>query len=179
MSSQHLSDEAVAAFADGVLRGHARERATRHAAACPECAAAVAVQREAVWALRAAPAPELPGGLLERLNALPDTEPLPEPPAAFGPDGSPMFAAFGTMAAIVPPQAQARSRKTLPFALAATAMVAAGAVAIGASASHGSGSGANPGTGGVAPGAIVPVNARTQPATVVFAPVDAWHPGMR
>ncbi|MDT4947566.1 MAG: hypothetical protein QOJ37_161, partial [Pseudonocardiales bacterium] len=44
MNPQHLSDEAVAAFADGVLSGHARERATRHAAACPECAHAVKVQ---------------------------------------------------------------------------------------------------------------------------------------
>jgi len=38
VNSQHLSDEALAAFADGVLSGHARDRATRHAAGCPECA---------------------------------------------------------------------------------------------------------------------------------------------
>ena len=37
MRPQHLSDEAVAAFADGVLSGHARERAARHLNECPEC----------------------------------------------------------------------------------------------------------------------------------------------
>src|SRR5437762_1175129 len=39
MSPQHLSDEAVAAFADGVLNGHAHERAARHINSCDECAA--------------------------------------------------------------------------------------------------------------------------------------------
>ena len=33
--SQHLSDEAVAAFADDVLTGHARQRARRHTARVP------------------------------------------------------------------------------------------------------------------------------------------------
>jgi anti-sigma factor RsiW len=67
---EHLSDEAVAAFADGALADGARARAARHVAECAECAHAVAVQREAVWALRAAPAPALPGDLLERLRAV-------------------------------------------------------------------------------------------------------------
>ena len=62
----HLSDEAVAAFADGVLRGHARERASRHVEECTECHEAVRVQREAAWALRAAPAPQLPIDLAAR-----------------------------------------------------------------------------------------------------------------
>src|SRR5438105_13455278 len=99
----HLSDEAIAAFADGVLRGAARERAARHTSACPECAHAVAVQREAVWALRAAPAPALPIALLDRLREVPDTTPISAPatPSAVGPDGSAMFAAFGA-AALVP-----------------------------------------------------------------------------
>jgi anti-sigma factor RsiW len=110
--TQHLSDEAIAAFADGVLRGAARERATRHTSACPECAHAVVVQREAVWALRAAPAPALPSSLLDRLREVPDTTPIAAPttPAALGPDGSAMFAAFGSLgaAAFVPPSAPAQ-----------------------------------------------------------------------
>ena len=51
-SVQHLSDEAVAAFADGYLRAVARNRAARHLAECAECAHSVAVQREAACALR-------------------------------------------------------------------------------------------------------------------------------
>lgn len=98
MNSQHLSDEAIAAFADGVLSSHAHDRATRHSAGCPECSYAVAVQREAVWALRAAPAPPLPVGLLERLRSVPSTTPLNVVlPTTIAADGSAVFAAFGTM----------------------------------------------------------------------------------
>ena len=68
---QHLSDEAVAAYADGVLGRTARMRAERHLADCPECAYAVSIQREAVFALRDAPPPALPSGLLDRLRAVP------------------------------------------------------------------------------------------------------------
>ena len=96
MSSQHLSDEAIAAFADAVLTGSARERATRHVNGCPECGHAVAVQREAITALRTALAPSLPGGLLDRLKHLPSTTPLDLVPTAMGPDGSTMFATFGS-----------------------------------------------------------------------------------
>ena len=87
MTSQHLSDEAVAAFADGVLRGHARERAARHTETCAECAYAVQVQREAAWALRAAPAPALPTSLVDRLRLLPDTTSLTALPTVFDDDG--------------------------------------------------------------------------------------------
>lgn len=79
MSSQHLSDEAVAAAADGVLTGHARDRATRHVAECAECAHAVRVQREAAWALRTAPPPALPSELLDRLRTVAEHSDLPAP----------------------------------------------------------------------------------------------------
>jgi anti-sigma factor RsiW len=102
MNPQHLSDEAVAAFADGVLSGHARERATRHAAACAECAQAVKVQREAAWALRAAPAPSLPTGLLDRLRCVPQTTPITTLPTVVAPDGSTMLSTVAPMAALVP-----------------------------------------------------------------------------
>lgn len=133
MNSQHLSDEAIAAFADDVLSGHARDRASRHALSCPECAHAVAVQREAVWALRAAPAPPLPSGLLDRLRSVPTTTPLNVAPTTIGPDGSAMFAAFGTMtsAALVPPEsADARHRRVRPLLIAAVAVATVGFVAV-------------------------------------------------
>src|SRR5262249_12533322 len=86
LALQHLSDEAVAAFADGMLATPAHNRATRHVAQCAECAAAVAEQRAAVSALRAAPAPALPAGLLDRLRAVPTTTPLRSQPIALAPD---------------------------------------------------------------------------------------------
>jgi len=109
MSSQHLSDEAVAAFADGVLRGNACDRASRHVAGCPECAYAVAVQREAIWALRSAPAPPLPSGLLDRLREVPMITPIESVPSVVDRDGRPGFATFMPMmaAAFLPPRSGA------------------------------------------------------------------------
>lgn len=72
-ADSHLSDEAVAAFADGMLLGRVRERAAAHVAQCQECFDAVAAQREATCTLRSLPAPVLPSGLLDRLRAVPDT----------------------------------------------------------------------------------------------------------
>jgi anti-sigma factor RsiW len=134
VSSQHLSDEAVAAFADGVLSGHARDRASKHAAGCPECAYAVAIQREAVWALRAAPAPPLPSGLLDRLRSVPTTTPINVVPTTIGPDGSAMFAAFGTMtpaALAAPKRDDGRQHRVSPVLLAAAAVAAASLFAVG------------------------------------------------
>jgi anti-sigma factor RsiW len=116
MSSQHLSDEAVAAFADGVLRGFARDRASRHVAGCPECAYAVAVQREAIWALRSAPAPPLPSGLLDRLREVPMVTPIESVPSAVDRDGRPFFPTFMPMmaAAFLPPSPAPRTGAAEP-----------------------------------------------------------------
>jgi anti-sigma factor RsiW len=110
VSSQHLSDEAVAAFADDVLTGFARDRARRHVERCPECAYAVAVQREAIWALRSVPAPPLPSGLLDRLRQVPMLTPIESIPSAVDRDGRPGFATFMPMtaAAFVPPEREPR-----------------------------------------------------------------------
>jgi hypothetical protein len=93
----HLSEDAVAAFADGVLSAAAASRARRHCAECRECADAVRIQREAAMMLRAAQAPSLPSGLLDRLAGLPMSTPLPPPrgglPTVLGADGVPMFVA--------------------------------------------------------------------------------------
>jgi anti-sigma factor RsiW len=129
VNPQHLSDEAVAAFADGVLTGHARERATRHIDGCTECRQAVKVQREAVLALRAAAAPTLPGGLLDRLRSVPLTTPINTVPTAIGPDGSPMLATFAPMAALVPAQPVRSGHRARPFVAGAAVMALAGALA--------------------------------------------------
>ena len=55
------------------------------------------MQREAAFALRAAPAPVLPSGLLDRLRALPSTAPLPFSPLALDPTGAAVFPAYGTV----------------------------------------------------------------------------------
>jgi hypothetical protein len=100
VKAQHLSDEAVAACADGVLGGHARERATRHLNDCAECAQAVRVQREAVFALRAAPAPALPLGLASRLRSVPQTTPIEQLPTVVAEDGTTMLATFAHIAPV-------------------------------------------------------------------------------
>jgi anti-sigma factor RsiW len=162
MREQHLSDEAIAAFADDVLSGHARDRARRHTTVCPECNHAVAVQREAVWALRAAPAPSLPSGLLARLRDVPATTPITRVPTHVDENGTTMFAAFGA-AAFVPPapasaSARSRSRRARPLAMAVASVAVVGALAGTAAADSGpsaeprsprpSGTDAGVGTGG-------------------------------
>lgn len=146
MNSQHLSDEAVAAFADGVLVGHARERATRHLNGCGECKHAVTVQREAVLALRAAAAPALPTALLDRLRSVPLTTPINTLPTTIDPDGTPMLATFAPMAALVPVDAPRTTHRARPFVAGAAVMVLAGALAA-SSVAHGSTPPQN-GTGG-------------------------------
>ena len=93
----HLSEDAVAAFADGVLSAAAASRARRHCAECAECADAVRGQRETALLLRTAPAPALPSGLLDRLAGLPMSAPLPPLrgglPTVLGADGTAMFLA--------------------------------------------------------------------------------------
>jgi hypothetical protein len=94
----HLSEDAVAAFADGVLSSAATIRARRHCAECAECAEAVRGQREAAMMLRTASAPALPAGLLDRLAGLPMSAQLPPPlsglPTAVNSDGVPMFVSY-------------------------------------------------------------------------------------
>lgn len=110
-TTSHLSDEAVAAFADGVLRDGARSRAQQHLSGCAECREAVRDQRAASAMLRAAPLPCLPTGLADRLRNLPATTsvpPSPFTPAALTPDSQPLFAAFHTL------QAAARAECNTP-----------------------------------------------------------------
>jgi hypothetical protein len=130
MNVQHLSDEAVAAFADGVLGGLARDRATRHVSGCAECRAAVQVQREAVLALRAAVAPQASAALFDRLRAVPLTTPLTTLPTAIAADGSTMLATFSPTAALVPDE-EARGTRMRPYATTAAVVALAGVLAAG------------------------------------------------
>lgn len=130
MTPQHLSDEAVAACADGVLGGHARDRAARHINDCAECRAAVKVQREAALALRTAGAPPLPSALLDRLRTVPMTTPLETPPTAVAPDGSTVLSTLAPMAAFVPVQSQ-RTHRSRPYLATAAVVALAGALTAG------------------------------------------------
>ncbi|MGN6608687.1 MAG: hypothetical protein ACTHMS_16965 [Jatrophihabitans sp.] len=131
MSGTHLSDEAVAAFADGKLSGLARDRAVRHTRACAECNHAVAVQREAVWALRAAPAPGLPSGLMDRLRGLPEVTPITPLPTVLAPDGTTMLSVFAPTAALVAAPAPERPSRAKHVAGAAALLTTFGVLAAG------------------------------------------------
>lgn len=145
----HLSEDAVAAFADGVLSSAATVRARRHCAECTECAEAVRGQRETAMMLRAAGAPALPAGLLDRLAGLPMSAQLPPPlsglPITIDSDGVPVFVAYqpGRKVGVVPDglahqrvdqpqvdQPRAHRRVLLPVSIlaSAAAVVAAGAI---------------------------------------------------
>jgi hypothetical protein len=135
MKPQHLSDEAVAAFADGVLTGHARERATRHINSCAECHQAVRVQREAAFALRSAVAPALPSALMDRLRTVPLTTPVSTLPTAVTPEGNTVLSTFAPMAALAPSSATAAptrsSHRARPFVTTAAIVALAGALTAG------------------------------------------------
>jgi hypothetical protein len=162
---QHLSDEAVAAFADGVLGGRARERAGKHVEECAECRTAVRVQREAALALRATPAPALPSELAARLCSLPQTTPVSTLPTAVAPDGSTVLATrfMAPMSALVPTTDKSGSRRRVKPIVTAVALAAlAGAVTAGSVASQaqspartGNGSVVHQPDGG-APGGVAP-----------------------
>lgn len=110
----HLSEDAVAAFADGVLAPAAAARASRHCRDCQECAEAVRGQREAVFLLRSAIAPALPTGLLDRLAGLPMSAELPPPtsglPTTLDEHGNPVLIAHGVAPLTGRPTAGAEDR---------------------------------------------------------------------
>ena len=135
MTVQHLSDEAVAAFADGVLSGHARDRAARHLNECPECRGAVKEQREAAAVLRTAAAPALPTNLIDRLRTLPLTTPLPAPPPqAISDEGEAVLPTFAPMAAAFVPSAPDHRTRGRTYLTAAVLLGVTGALVAGGAA---------------------------------------------
>ncbi|QFZ16778.1 anti-sigma factor family protein [Saccharothrix syringae] len=80
LPEQHLLPDAVVAFVDGELSTSAHNRAAAHLARCPFCAAEAYSQQQARSAVRAAPTPCAPAGLLARLGAIPEQVELPSAP---------------------------------------------------------------------------------------------------
>lgn len=72
----HLGEDALVAYADGVLSPAADERAARHLRSCPECQDSIDAEREAKALLGASPDPMLPAGLMARLLDVPMTADL-------------------------------------------------------------------------------------------------------
>lgn len=85
-STEHLSIEAVAAYADGELPMKAYLRAAHHLSMCSQCAAEVDGQGEARAALRESQPVNMPSTLMGLLSAIPQSAPAdPAPlPSQFG-----------------------------------------------------------------------------------------------
>lgn len=102
--TDHLSSEAVAAFADDRLPPSARDRALKHLGQCRECMEELHVQRSARYALRHSGPIRMPGSLADKLAHLAEnrvamqggegSDPAAEQPRPVG---------QGTVGASVPP----------------------------------------------------------------------------
>ena len=79
-STEHLSIEAVAAYADGELPMKAYLRAAHHLSLCSQCAAEVEGQGEASAALRDCQPVDMPRALMGVLSQIPQS--APEDPAS-------------------------------------------------------------------------------------------------
>jgi len=84
-STEHLSTEAIAAFADGELRMSAHLRAAHHLSLCGQCATEVEAQRQARAALRDSRPIVIPTALLGQLSQIPHHAPLDPPDEAAQP----------------------------------------------------------------------------------------------
>lgn len=71
LGEEHLGTEALVAFVDGELTPGARQRAAAHVTGCVECGNEVRAQVQARSAVRAAPVPRAPLGLLGALHGIP------------------------------------------------------------------------------------------------------------
>ena len=71
-STEHLSTEAIAAYADGELRMTAYLRAAHHLSLCPQCASEVDDQRQARAVLRDSCPIDVPTSLLGMLSEIPE-----------------------------------------------------------------------------------------------------------
>jgi len=75
----HLSLDAVVAYADGEMSLIAYQRAAAHVVKCAECAADVAEQTAAAQYLRQARMPTMPGSLFDALKSIPVAVPQAGP----------------------------------------------------------------------------------------------------
>ncbi|MGW7538360.1 anti-sigma factor family protein [Amycolatopsis sp. NPDC054798] len=79
-AESHLMPDAVVALVDGELTPVAHDRALAHVARCPDCAAEVTSQRQAVAAVKDAGAPSMSAGFLASLRSIPEHTDLPGTP---------------------------------------------------------------------------------------------------
>jgi anti-sigma factor RsiW len=77
--ADHLSLDAIVAFADGEMPLVAYQRAAAHIARCPECECEVNQQMAARSCLRSAQAPPMPPSLLDSLKSIPVAVPAARP----------------------------------------------------------------------------------------------------
>lgn len=78
-SVDHLTLDAVVAYADGEMPMVAYQRAAAHVARCPQCDAEVRAQLVARSWLRSAEAPAMPTSLLDTLRSIPVALPTTDP----------------------------------------------------------------------------------------------------
>lgn len=79
MTVDHLTLDAVVAYADGEMSMVSYQRAAAHVALCPQCDAEVRAQITARSWLRAAQAPAMPTALLDTLRSIPVAVPSTGP----------------------------------------------------------------------------------------------------
>ncbi|WP_116204741.1 anti-sigma factor family protein [Amycolatopsis circi] len=79
-AESHLMPDAVVALVDGELTPVAHDRALAHVTRCPDCAAEVTSQRQAVAAVKDAGAPSMSAGFLASLRSIPEHTDLPGAP---------------------------------------------------------------------------------------------------
>lgn len=88
LSVDHLSTEAIAALVDGELSRRAEHRAKIHLVHCEACRAEVRAQRNAADRMREhAAAVHTPGGLMEKLQRIPEECRADDSPHRFSVDG--------------------------------------------------------------------------------------------
>lgn len=78
--ADHLSFDAVVAFADGEMSMAAYQRAAAHLSRCASCAAEVSEQTSARELLRSAFTPRMPGSLFDQLRSIPVALPVASDP---------------------------------------------------------------------------------------------------
>ena len=84
-SVDHLTLDAVVAYADGEMPLVAYQRAAAHVARCPQCDAEVRAQLVARSWLRSAETPAMPTSLLDTLRSIPVALPAADPAPAGDP----------------------------------------------------------------------------------------------
>lgn len=129
----HLSADALVAYVDRELAAGPHQRATRHLAECPECAAQVRAQGQASAVLRSAECPRPPSSLLSMLQSIPHEAELPGPPAGLAVTADGQFVTM-QRAERHPVSPRVRSSRIRLGAGAAVSSLALGALALGSPA---------------------------------------------